>query len=223
MEIALVETARRIADGAKPNVEVDLDSPKARQILAGARAVFNERGFEGSSMSEIAARAGVSKGTLYNYFPDKQALFGAHVREMCEREGMPIFKLDADTGDVRGTLLQLASRFLALTTRGEAVATFRIVMSEAPRFPELGRMFLDAGPRRGVGLLAGWLEELDRRGRLRVPDPDIAAWQFIMLCRGPVFYDRVLAQTAGDDTGRATAWIDAAVDTFLRAYGVAAG
>jgi len=174
-------------------------------------------------MSEIAARAGVSKGTLYNYFPDKQALFGAHVREMCEREGMPIFQLDPDTVDVRRALIELGTRFLALTTRGEAVATFRIVMSEAPRFPELGRIFLEAGPRRGVGLLARWLGALDQRKRLRVPDPDNAAWQFMMLCRGPVFYDRVLAQREGDDTARAAAWVEAAVDTFLRAYGVAAG
>jgi len=61
-----------------------LSEEKRARIMAGAGAVFAADGYEGASMAGIAARAGVSKGTLYNYFPSKAALFAAYVRR-CSR------------------------------------------------------------------------------------------------------------------------------------------
>ena len=58
-----------------------VDSAKARQILDGARTVFLAQGFDAASMNDIAREAGVSKGTIYSYFPSKDALFAALIRE----------------------------------------------------------------------------------------------------------------------------------------------
>src|SRR5690606_26182747 len=79
------------------------DSPKRRQILAGARDVFREMGFERSSVDQIAARAGVSKATLYNYFRDKQALYAACLSQEADalRDGVRCMLLRSEpTGDV---------------------------------------------------------------------------------------------------------------------------
>ncbi|HEY7971303.1 MAG TPA: helix-turn-helix domain-containing protein, partial [Xanthobacteraceae bacterium] len=68
------------AELARPARASEDDGAKRRQILDGAMAVFLEKGFDAASMGEIARAAGVSKGTLYVYFDDKQALFDAIVQ-----------------------------------------------------------------------------------------------------------------------------------------------
>ena len=74
----------------------DEDSSKRRQILDGARKVFMDLGFDGASMGEIARSAGVSKGTLYVYFADKNRLFEAIVEEESIEQGKIAFNFDPD-------------------------------------------------------------------------------------------------------------------------------
>ena len=86
----------------------DEESSKRRQILDGARKVFLELGFDGASMGEIARAAGVSKGTLYVYFPDKAGLFAAIVEEEKREQGkVDVGLFDAkrlrDVGGAHGT------------------------------------------------------------------------------------------------------------------------
>lgn len=72
----------------------DEDSSKRRQILDGARRLFLDLGFDGASMGEIARAAGVSKGTLYVYFADKNRLFEAIVEQESLEQGKAAFNLD---------------------------------------------------------------------------------------------------------------------------------
>src|SRR5215467_1970385 len=81
------------------------DSSKRRQILDGARKVFMDLGFDGASMGEIARSAGVSKGTLYVYFADKNRLFEAIVEEETLEQGKVTFNLDPER-DVTTTLTE---------------------------------------------------------------------------------------------------------------------
>src|ERR1700759_1904783 len=74
------------------------DTSKRRQILDGARKVFMDLGFDGASMGEIARSAGVSKGTLYVYFADKNRLFEAIVEEEALEKGEVVFNLDPARG-----------------------------------------------------------------------------------------------------------------------------
>src|SRR3712207_9140178 len=85
------------------------ESAKRRQIMEGARQVFLARGFDGASMGEIAKVAGVSKGTLYVYFDNKESLFEALTTE--EKRGLAevLFQLDAEDPDVRSVLTKLRS------------------------------------------------------------------------------------------------------------------
>src|SRR3954453_21355599 len=82
---------------ATPNtihLNAEEDSSKRRQILDGARKVFMNLGFDGASMGEIARSAGVSKGTLYVYFADKNRLFEAIVEQEQLEQGKELFNLD---------------------------------------------------------------------------------------------------------------------------------
>src|SRR3974377_1660088 len=80
---------------------------KRRQIVEGARAVFLARGFDAASMGEIARAAGVSKGTLYVYFENKEQLFEAIVHEQCQSQAEGLFDLDPNDNDVEGVLTRL--------------------------------------------------------------------------------------------------------------------
>src|SRR6201994_3807762 len=91
----------------------DEDSSKRRQILDGASKVFMELGFDGASMGEIARAAGVSKGTLYVYFADKNRLFEAIVEEEAIEQGKVAFNFDR-ARDVVITLREFGLTYIQL-------------------------------------------------------------------------------------------------------------
>ena len=114
------------------------DSSKRRQILDGASKVFMNLGFDGASMGEIARAAGVSKGTLYVYFTDKNRLFEAIVeREMLDQQ-KTAFNFDPGR-DVGTTLREFGNAYIALLCRPEGASAIRTVMAIAERMPEVGR------------------------------------------------------------------------------------
>src|SRR5712692_2009465 len=95
----------------RPVEETD-DSAKRRQIIEGARIVFRVLGFDAASMGEIAKAAGVSKGTLYVYFKDKDELFQAIVQKECVFQAEGIFTFDAAGPDVEGALTRVCTAFV---------------------------------------------------------------------------------------------------------------
>src|SRR6201998_4290989 len=92
------------------------DSAKRRQILAGASKVFMDLGYDGASMGEIARAAGVSKGTLYVYFADKNRLFEAIVEQTALEQGKVWFNLDPER-DVPTTLRDFGQTYIQLICR----------------------------------------------------------------------------------------------------------
>src|SRR5882724_8519390 len=88
-------------------VEEAEDSAKRRQIVEGARSVFMAQGFDAASMGEIARAAGVSKGTLYVYFKDKDELFKAIVEKECVFQAEGIFSFDEADPDVEAVLMRV--------------------------------------------------------------------------------------------------------------------
>lgn len=186
-------------------------------ILDVAYACFVADGYGSTSMSTIAARLGGSKGTLYNYFPSKEELFDAVVRRSCQRlqgrlEGVPT------EGDTRARLVLLAQSLLDHILSPEAIAIHRIVVGEGERFPELARLFYEAGPRTGLARTAELLRRLMSEARLREADPMLAAYQFKDLALSGVFSLRlwgVIGELTADER---KAQAETAVDTFLRAY-----
>src|SRR5215469_7793363 len=95
---------------------VEEDSSKRRQILDGARKMFMDLGFDGASMGEIARAAGVSKGTLYVYFADKNRLFEAIVEEECLEQGKTVFNFDPKR-DTATTLAEFGRAYISVLCR----------------------------------------------------------------------------------------------------------
>ena len=196
-----------------------LDSAKRRQILDGARSVFLAQGFDAASMGEIARAAGVSKGTIYVYFENKEELFAALVRGQCALTAERLFELDADNHDVREVLRRLGLSFVEAMVEPSHVSTVRMVIGAADRKPDIGQLFLSAGPRRGAARLAAWLTAKDAQGDLSVADPQHAAWQFLTLCHSSVMMPVLIGGEAPPPPERVGYIVDQAVAVFLAAYG----
>lgn len=209
---------RKVADAAAA-CGTEPQSAKREAILQAALQVFLESGYAAASMDTLAARAGVSKATIYAYFKSKDELFGELIRLRCDTCFGPLEAPDLgglDQDGVREALRRLGRSFWDLVTSPEALGAYRIVVAEAPRFPEVGKAFYEAGPRPGYQAVTRVFAELDRRGLLAVPDPRAAAEFFIGMLRSDLYLKRLLG--LDDGGGSVDAMIEKAVDVLCRAY-----
>ncbi len=199
--------------------EIETLSPQKRAtILAGAAEVFAEDGYEGASMSRIADRARVSKGTLYTHFESKAELFAAHVETECGRRLAHIFDT-SEAGEEPGPILRgIGRRMLEMMISPDGLTVYRMVIAESGKFPDLAEAFYAAGPARAVRHMSDRLAALTRAGRLRVPDPDFAAEQFFALCQTKICLRRMLRLQQPPDEAAVTRVVDAAVTMFLNTY-----
>src|SRR5271170_4561142 len=124
-------------------------------ILDTAGAVFREVGYTAASMSLIAARLGGSKGTLYNYFKNKEELFAAHIQDHCARNAEAIFAVPLKGGDIRTVLTGVARRFQQMITSDDGSRLFALLV-EARRVPTISQAFYQSGPATGVQRLAAF-------------------------------------------------------------------
>lgn len=196
-----------------------LSPEKQEQILRGAACVFGLDGYEGASMSRIAQRAGVSKGTLYNYFDGKAELFAAWVSQECERTLGYVFDVDDAAGDPAVVLKGIGLRMLQMMMSSTGLTIYRMAVAEAQKFPEVARTFHDAGPARAIACLAGWLDRQTRDGHLHVCDPAFAAEQFFALCQTRLGMLRRFEMLPDPSETAMHHVVDAAVTMFLDTYG----
>jgi AcrR family transcriptional regulator len=197
------------------------DSAKRRQIVQGARSIFLARGFDAASMSDIARAAGVSKGTLYVYFENKEQLFEAIVREECLLHAESVFALDPADRDVKGTLTRLGIAYIEFLCRPEKASTLRTVIAIADRMPEIGRIFYETGPAVGIAKVADYLRAQTDAGMLAVDDCEVAAAQFMDACKSTLFMPVMFNFGKMPALDRIGHVVGIAVKTFMAAYGVA--
>lgn len=190
-------------------------------ILDVAEDVFVTEGFAAASMSEIAARLGGSKGTLYNYFKSKDELFEAYVLRRCVLNLDEIYVVQAEGEGARQQLTRLGRAFLGRVLSDENLRHFRLIMAEAERSPEIGRAYYEAGPLKGTRRLAAKIEEWIAGGQIVATDPMTAAHHFLALCQNRHFKARLANYTPELTAKQVEAEVAAAVDAFLRAYGTA--
>lgn len=197
------------------------DPDKRHQILEGAHAVFTARGFDAASMSDIAAAANVSKGTLYVYFQDKEHLFIALIEREREKQKQGIYEALADDPDLAHALASFGERLVRLITGGFALSAQRIVLGVAERMPELGREFFERGPMQGTRRLAAFLQRRVEVGELAIADAGLAAAQFIDLCQSTLTRPRLFnAVPVPPDDEEIARVVGSAVTMFLAQYGV---
>lgn len=195
---------------------------KREQILVAAREVFTSEGYIGTSMDAVAAQAGASKRTVYQYFPDKEQLFAATVLDTVDR-GYEYFRPRilalAETDDIENAIREHARATIRGLTDPELLKMRRLVIAEAERFPEIGREYYQRSWVRTLELFADTLRTLTRRGLLTVEDPDRAAYIFTWLISSiPANKAAFLGDAAVDPPDELTAQADEAARVFLAAY-----
>ena len=149
---------------------------RPREICAAALAVFAEKGFAAARLDEIAKRAGVSKGTLYLYFKDKEALFRAVVKDTVSPN------IEAIRSIVQTAALPFADivrmflpRFVEITSRLPVGAVAKMVIGESRNFPELAKVWHDHVASQAIGMVADLIEQAQARGEVRAGDPRLHA------------------------------------------------
>jgi AcrR family transcriptional regulator len=194
------------------------DSTKRRQIMDGARAVFLAQGFDAASMGEIARAAGVSKGTLYVYFENKEQLFEAIVHEQCQAQAEGLFDLSPADGDVEAVLTRLGIGLVNFLCQPGKASPLRTVIAIADRMPEIGKQFYEAGPACGIAMLASYIKTQVDAGTLQVEDCEVAAAQFIDACQSTLFKPVLFNFAPPPPLERIEHVVRIAVRTFLAAY-----
>ena len=196
------------------------DLGKRAAILEAAKRLFSNEGFNGASMDQIAAEAGVSKLTVYSHFGDKEALFSAAVRAKCE-EMLPddLFAQELK-GPLRAQLKVIASAFFALISSDEAISTQRMMMALGQADDPLRKLFWEAGPQRTHDAFATFLQSRVEARELEIADVSRAAEQFFSLIKGEMHGRMICGLCAKPPRGDVAAHIEATVDMFLRAYAV---
>jgi len=196
------------------------DPGKRAAILEAAKRMFVAHGFDGVSMDQIAAEAGVSKLTVYSHFGDKDTLFADAVRAHCE-QGMPttLFVAEPQT-PIRERLTAIGTAFFSMIMTPEAIAGHRILCSPQVATSTLPAMFWEAGPQRVQQAFADLLERRVASGELEIDDVQLAASQFFTLLKGEPHAHAVFGYCCGGKIACADHHVASVVELFLRAYAV---
>jgi AcrR family transcriptional regulator len=203
-----------------PPHEASEDGAKRHQIVEGARTVFLARGFDAASMGDIAKEAGVSKGTLYVYFKNKEELFGAIVQAECCSHAEGTFVLDNNDRDVEATLTRIGRGFVGLLCKPAKADSLRIVIAIAERMPEIGRAFYETGPANGIRRLASYLDAQVKAGILAIDDCEVTAAQFLDACQSTLFKPVLFNFGPPPAPERVAYVVGIAVRAFMAAYRV---
>lgn len=188
-------------------------------MIEASADLFMAHGYEKVSMDAVARAAGVSKATLYAHFTSKDMLFASIVGEACQRNPALESGFPAEVSDIRAALTAIGSRVLIFLLQPHTQAIYRVAVAESGRFPELGRAFMANGPQRFLDRFSVWLAEQTAAGHLAVADPLLAAEQFGALLRLTRFMRVTLGQADAYTEADIRTTVNAAVDTFMKAFG----
>ena len=199
-------------------------SRKRRTIMDAALRLFLSRGYDGTSMEEVAVAAAVSKPTVYKHFADKEQLFREIILSTTDQAVALVEMVTetfANSQNVEQSLRELAHRFIDNLMQPDLLRLRRLVIATAERFPDVGRIWYESGFDRALDALAGSFEVLSAQGALNVEDPLLAANHFVgLLLWIPV--NRAMFTGANRYTQtQINGFAESAVVAFLLAYGAA--
>ncbi|MCM0082459.1 TetR/AcrR family transcriptional regulator [Geomonas sp. Red32] len=196
---------------------------KREAIIEEAARAFRESGFDRTSMSDICARVGGSKATIYNYFASKEELFAEVVMRSTEASFQAAHHaITVSPADIGGSLRQFGERFLAFLYSPEVQATRHMAIAQS-RHSAVGRLLYEHGVTRSHALVSGFLERAMEGGALKKGDPAVATLHLVSLLESELL-DRFLYQLPGEVTAKEIEEATGrAVDVFMAAYGSAGG
>lgn len=194
-----------------------LKTRKREAIVVAARALFVEAGYQQSSMDAIAARAEVSKRTLYNHFPSKEALFHEIAEQLWQAQIRAKRLRYEREQALAPQLAHMAEQYLAILQSNANLQLSRVLLAELLHAPDLAQQVM-ARMAEGDSELVKWIQQAIDDGRLRVHEPQFSATQFWSLLKAFGLWPQLLAnapQVAGEQQRRV---IDSAVGMYLAYY-----
>ncbi|MDC7683724.1 TetR/AcrR family transcriptional regulator [Asticcacaulis sp. BYS171W] len=193
-------------------------SPDIRRdaLLDAAYAQFNRHGYTDARMDEVAKSAGVSKGTIYLYFPTKEALFEALLRrDVVPRLERILFILRHYNAPLSWLLYRVAG-FAGGKIDSDTLPVYpKLLVREAARFPELARFYHEEVIGVVLDALSGLFGRAMARGEIRQGDPAMAAHLFLAPFVKAMLWHFTFGPVAASPFP-ARAYLRAHVDTFLR-------
>jgi TetR/AcrR family transcriptional regulator, mexJK operon transcriptional repressor len=195
-----------------------VDQAKQRAILESARTEFFKHGYAAASIERIAVSAGVSKVTIYNHYKTKGNLFSAIVGEECRTMRGQVTDIAGPDTDIRAELLRLAQSMMAFLSNPDIIRFDRRMAAEIEHQPEMGELFLEAGPRSLQTMLTSMMASAMGRGTLDKADPAQAAAHFYGIIKGFADVEWRFSEAKIAAGSVKPAALNAAVDRFLRAY-----
>lgn len=192
---------------------------RTRRILDGALKVFAEAGYSGTTMDAVAAAAGLSKPTLYQYFPSKDELFQAMMLGLRDRM-MAVFDHPSPAGMVHD-LHAFAWDYADAVMQPEMLSLARLIIGEVQRFPEIGRAYQASGPDRLLAGIMAYLETQRATGRLAFDDAELAAQDYWGLILSAPRTQALYQPDAVPDRRDLARYVTNGLRVFLRAYSTA--
>ncbi|RMR10222.1 TetR/AcrR family transcriptional regulator [Pseudomonas syringae group genomosp. 3] len=198
-----------------------LTEVKRDAILQAAAEIFQEHGFEGASMAQVAARVGGSKSTLYRYYSSKEELFLGVSHEFAQRQILPSLELLlASKGkDLPKNLRRFCEVAMTTISSETSIKTLRTVISESGR-SDIGKRFHEAGPEVGFRSLADFFQEQMDAGRMRQADSMTAARHLVALLESETVQPRLMGLMEELSKTEIRDAVHRAIDIFWRGYGV---
>lgn len=193
-----------------------VDQAKQEAILKAAREEFFNMGYAAASIERIAQAAEVSKVTIYNHYQGKGNLFSAMVEGQCQRMRLAVDAALAGSQNFRAELIAFGLSMLAFLSSEEILRFDRRLAGEVERYPELGALFLEAGPHRQRRMLTDALTQAMDEGHIERADPQAAASHLFGIIRGFTDVEWRFGNLVGTPPDEAR--VTDAVDRFLRAY-----
>jgi AcrR family transcriptional regulator len=189
---------------------------RERAILDAALKVFAAMGYTGTTMDAVAAEAGVTKPTLYSYFPSKESLFQAMM--LGKRDLMlDIFAHPSRKGMVTD-LVQFAWTYAETVMRPDMLSLARLIIGEVSRFPEIGRAYQASGPDHLLRGIMRYLETQREAGRLAFDDAELAAQDLWGLILSAPRTQALHMPDALPDRATLDRYITNGLRVFLKAY-----
>ena len=191
---------------------------RIQAIVAAAEKLFLDKGYEGTSLDEVARLANASKATIYAYYKNKVGLF----------RGIVAVKLNAVFGAIESAerghlpidqaLNALGQTFLTLLLSPVTLKFYRLIVSQGAEFPDLAAAWYENGPKTAINRVASMLRVRAAAGEIAVGNPEEAAEFFLMMLRGTLHLRAVtgLAKPPFDDA--IAAKVAAATELFLKAH-----
>ncbi|WP_144113215.1 TetR/AcrR family transcriptional regulator [Paraburkholderia sp. BCC1886] len=194
-----------------------LTDRKRAAVIAAAIEEFLAAGFEATSMDRVAARASVSKRTVYNHFPSKEALFAAILRQLWDSSDAAAAPAYCSTQPLRAQLLHMLVKKLALLNDEAFVSLARVAIAAGIHSPERARDMVARMGEREEDLTV-WIRAAAADGRLRTADPVFASLQLQGLVKAFAFWPQVTMGQAPLDAQEQQRVAESAADMFLARY-----